>query len=114
VNRIQFTRALVDSGCRCYIIVNKSLVQALDLPRIKIRPRVLDGVVPNQYQITHATYFDLDVHGHQQGRVFTYIIRPQEDSMILGDPWLYDVRGRYSARKGYLDILTKTGERTRY
>jgi hypothetical protein len=33
--------------------------------------------------------------------------------MILGDPWLYDVRGRYSARKGYLDIFTKAGEQTR-
>jgi hypothetical protein len=33
--------------------------------------------------------------------------------MILGDPWLYDVRGRYSARKGYLDIYTKTREQTR-
>jgi hypothetical protein len=68
----------------------------------------------NQYQITHVTYFDLDVHGHQQGRVFAYIIGPQEDSMILGDPWLYDVRGRYLARKGYLDIYTKTREQIRY
>jgi hypothetical protein len=59
-------------------------------------------------------YFDLDIHGHQQGRVFAYIIGPQEDSMILGDPWLYDVRGRYSARKGYLDIFTKAGKQTRY
>jgi hypothetical protein len=33
--------------------------------------------------------------------------------MILGDPWLYDVRGWYLARKGYLDIFTKAGERTR-
>jgi len=94
--------------------MNESLVQALDLPRIKIRPRVLNRVVPNQYQITHATHFNLNIHGHQQGRVFIYIIRPQEDSMILGDPWLYDIHGRYSARKGYLDIFTKGGERTRY
>jgi hypothetical protein len=33
--------------------------------------------------------------------------------MILGDPWLHDVNGRYSARKGYLDIFTKKGEQTR-
>jgi hypothetical protein len=33
--------------------------------------------------------------------------------MILGDPWLYDIRGRYSARKGYLDIYTKTREQIR-
>jgi hypothetical protein len=33
--------------------------------------------------------------------------------MILRDPWLYDVRGRYLARKGYLDIYTKTREQTR-
>jgi hypothetical protein len=69
--------------------------------------------VPNQYRITHATYFDLDIHGHQQGRVFAYIIGPQSDSMILGDLWLHDVNGRYLARKGYLDIFTKSRERTR-
>ena len=36
VNGIQFTQALVDSGCRCYATVNEALVQSLDLPRIKI------------------------------------------------------------------------------
>jgi hypothetical protein len=33
--------------------------------------------------------------------------------MILRDPWLYDVRGRYLARKGYLDIFIKAGKQTR-
>ena len=47
VNGIQFTQALVDSGCRCYATVNEALVQSLDLPRIKIQSRILDGVVPN-------------------------------------------------------------------
>jgi hypothetical protein len=113
VNEIQFTQALVDSGCRCYATVNEALVQSLYLPRIRIPTRILDGVIPNKGRITQVTHFNLDIHGHQQGRVFAYIIPQQEDSMILGDPWLRDVNGRYSAKKGYIDIFTRTGERTR-
>ena len=33
--------------------------------------------------------------------------------MILGNTWLIDVDARYTARKGCLDIFTKTGEHTR-
>jgi hypothetical protein len=74
---------------------------------------VLDGVVANQGRITHVTYFNADIHGHQQNRVFAYIIENQIDEIILGDPWVKDVDGIYSARKGYLDIFDKDGRRTR-
>ena len=55
----------------------------------------------------------MDVHGHIQKDVYAYIIPGQIDQMILGNTWLIDVDGRYSARKGCLDIFTKTGEHTR-
>ena len=93
--------------------MNRSLVESLDLPRIPIIPRRLDGVVPNLGRIDSVTYFDMDVHGHQQSRVFAYIIPNQEDEMMLGDPWLHHVNGRYSPRKGYLDIYSQSGEKTR-
>ena len=113
LNEVQFTKALVDNGSLCYASVNESLAESLNLPRIRVPTRTLDGVVADQGRITHVTHFDLDVHGHQQQHVFAYIIPGQLDELILGDPWLKDVGGRYSARKGYLDIFTKSGERTR-
>jgi hypothetical protein len=69
--------------------------------------------VANQGRITHVTYFNIDIHGHQQENVFAYIIENQMDEMILGDPWVIDVNGTYSARKGYMDIYDKSGRRTR-
>jgi hypothetical protein len=33
--------------------------------------------------------------------------------IVLGNTWLKDVDGRYSARKGYLDIFTPTRHRSR-
>ena len=113
MNGTQFIRAQVDNGCQSYATVNERTARSLDLPRIRIPTRQLDGVIPNLGTITHVTYFDLDIHGHQQRRVFAYIIGPQTDDMLLGDPWLADVDGRYSARKGYLDIYDRNGIKTR-
>ena len=59
------------------------------------------------------TYFDMDVHGHEQHRVYPYIIVGQPEEMILGNPWMEDVHGQYSPRKGYLDIKTRDGQETR-
>jgi hypothetical protein len=35
------------------------------------------------------------------------------DDMILGLPWIRDVDGTYSPRKGYMDIYSKTREKIR-
>lgn len=70
-------------------------------------------MVANQGRITHVTYFDADIHGHQQGTTFAYIIEDQIDDIILGLPWVKDVDGTYSPRKGYMDIYTKSRRRTR-
>ena len=113
MNEVQFAKALIDSGYQCYATVNSALVRSLDLPRIRIRTRVLDGVVANQGRITHVTHFNADIHGHQQHSIFAYIIENQIDEIILGDPWVKDVNGTYSAKKGYIDIYDKDGRRTR-
>ena len=114
MNRIKFAKALIDNGCTSFATVNGLLAKSLNLPRIRLNtPRRLDGVVRNQGWITHATYFNMDIHGHEQPRVFAYIVESQEDEMILGDAWMKHVNGHYSARKGYLDIYDQDGERTR-
>ena len=104
INNHPFTHALVDNGCLCYATVSESYAFKLQLPRIDIPPRPLDGVVPGIGQVSHIAYGTIDVHGHQQERIFFYIIPGQTDDVVLGNPWLKEVDGHYSARKGYLDI----------
>ena len=70
-------------------------------------------MVANQGRITHVTYFNADIHGHQNGTIFAYIIEDQIDEIILGLPWIKDVDGIYSPNKGYMDIFSKTREKTR-
>ena len=113
MNGAQFAKSLVDTGCLSYATVSDSLVKAFDLPRIRISPRILDGVVANQGKIHHMTYFDIDVHGHQQGRIFAYVIPGQIEEMMLGLPWMKEVDAHFSARRGYMDIFTQVGEKTR-
>lgn len=104
INGTDFTRAMIDNGCLCYATISNQLATNLKLPRIAIPPRILDGVIAGQGQITHITYAAVDIHGHQQARVFFYIIPGQTEDIILGDPWLKDVDGHYSAKKGLLLI----------
>ncbi|OQD77422.1 hypothetical protein PENANT_c103G01711 [Penicillium antarcticum] len=113
LNGLQSTQALVDSGCLCYATISDSLVQSFNLPRIRIPTRTLDGVVGNQGRIEYVTYFDADIHSHEQGRVYAYVIYGQIDAMILGNPWLVEVKGVYSPAKGYLDIRDKKDRLTR-
>lgn len=93
--------------------MSEAFATTLGLPRIPIPIRTLDGVTENQGIIEAITRFDMDVHGHTQKDVYAYIIPGQIDEMILGNTWLIDVDARYTARKGCLDIFTKTGGHTR-
>ena len=70
-------------------------------------------MVGKQGRITHVTCFDLDIHGHKQKNVFAYVIPEQVDDLILGKPWETDVKRKSSANKGYIDIFSKEGTRTR-
>src|SRR4030088_1630121 len=41
INRIHYTRALVDTGCLCFATISRALAKRLHLPRIEITPRDL-------------------------------------------------------------------------
>jgi predicted aspartyl protease len=113
-NGVHFAKALVDSGCLCYATISETFANSLDLPRIEISPRTLDGVIANQGRITHITWATIDVHGQRQSPVYFYVIKGQMDDVILGDNWMKDVDARYSPRKGYMDITCpRTGVKTR-
>ena len=46
----------------------------------------------------------MDISGHQQDRVFTYVIPGQSENLILGKKWMEDQDVVLSAWKGYLTI----------
>lgn len=62
-----FSQALVDSRCLCYatIVVSENYASQLELPRIAIKRRILDGVLADMGKITQFTYGSINIHGHQ-------------------------------------------------
>ena len=46
----------------------------------------------------------MDIGGHQQDRVFIYVVPGQSENLILGKKWMEDQDVVLSARKGYLTI----------
>ncbi|KAF4886621.1 Transposon Tf2-6 polyprotein [Colletotrichum fructicola] len=101
INTTYFTRALYDDGCHCYMSISLKLARKLRLPTIDITPRDLLQVSHVQKRaITQVAYFDIDIDGHKQQRVFAYVIPDQTEDVILGIPWArqqdVQVRPRYN------------------
>src|SRR5579871_2735205 len=109
----QFTTSLIDHGCSCYATVNPATVQRHKLPTFSISPRPIDSFLDNEPRtITQVAYGPMDIGGHQQDRVFAYVVPGQTDNLILGKRWMEDQDVVLSARKGYLTIKS-TGIRIR-
>ncbi|KAG9375577.1 hypothetical protein A1F94_013866 [Pyrenophora tritici-repentis] len=51
-----------------------------------------------------VTYASIDIDGHQQKRVFFYVVPGLTYDVILGKPWLEDADVTISAKQGCLDI----------
>lgn len=106
INKLYYTRVLIDSGCSCYATVSERFANRSSLPRIPIRPRDLIGVnTITKNAITQVTYFDIDIDGHQQKRVFAYVLPDQTDNIILGTPWMVDQDVLLRPRKRRLYLL---------
>ena len=45
INGVSFKPALIDTGCKCYSIVDKDLITELRLPRVKIPPKSITGFI---------------------------------------------------------------------
>ena len=45
INRISFKPILINTGYKCYSIVDKDLITELRLPRIKIPPKPITGFI---------------------------------------------------------------------
>jgi hypothetical protein len=109
----QFTVSLIDNGCSCYATVSPATVQRHKLPTFSILPRQITGFLHGEPQtITQVAYGPMDISGHQQDRVFAYVVPGQSDNLILGQKWMEDQDVILAPRKGYLTIKS-TGVRVR-
>jgi predicted aspartyl protease len=110
LNSTDFATRLVNSGCLCYSAINEQLFRSLRLPSIKIAPRQLEEAAGKNAELSTVldtvTYASIDIDGHQQTRVFFYVVPGLTYDVILGKPWLEDVDVIISAKQGCLDIGT--------
>lgn len=87
-NKLTYTKALIDSGCGCYMAVSEKFARQAQLPRIEIPPRDLEEVgTTTKGAITQVAYADIDLDGYEQQRVYCYVIPRQTEDVILGLPW---------------------------
>lgn len=90
VNTIHSLDALLDTGCLSYGVIDSSVVSRLNLERVKCSPKKLQAI--DRITVTtidEMATFTLDVGGHQQHRVYLYIVPHIEGySCILGLPWM--------------------------
>ena len=88
VNGLHFTRAMFDNGCHSYMAISDRLQRKLQLPTLLIRPRTLEQVAGVDYNaINRVSFFDIDIDGHRQRRVWAYVIPQMQQDVILGLPW---------------------------
>ena len=88
LNKTTFTTALVDHCCLSYATFSEELVRKAKLSTFSIEPRTVEGVVLEQGLIRKTAYAEIDVDGHQERRIFGYVIPGQKYPMILGKNWL--------------------------
>ena len=90
LNRESNAKALIDSGCDAYGLIDANFASRLKLPRIPIPPRGTIGFdSPTRAKITDVAWCTLDIGGHRQRRVYLYIVpRIYEHDIILGRPWM--------------------------
>ena len=90
VNGICFAKTLIDSGCLAYGTVSQRFARKWRLERIPITPRPLTELMSTTTNaISEVAYMDIDLDGHQQRRIFLYVIPNQKDyDIVLGHPWM--------------------------
>src|SRR5271163_2167307 len=111
VNGICFAKTLIDSGCLAYGTVSQRFARRWHLERIPLTPRPLPELMSTTTNaISEVAYMYIDLDGHQQRRIFLYVIPNQKDyDIVLGHPWMIsqDVTltpGQAELRIGVSDI----------
>ena len=78
INGVFFKPALINTGYKCYFIVDKDLVIKLRLPRIKIPLKSIIGFIKENtkepwVEIIKIVKFFIDIQGYRRN-IFTYMV----------------------------------------
>ncbi len=106
VNGICFAKTLIDSGCLAYGTVSQRFARKWRLERIPITPRPLTELMSTTTNaISEVAYMDIDLDGHQQRRIFLYVIPNQKDyDIVLGHPWMISQNVTLTPKRAELKI----------
>jgi hypothetical protein len=85
INGTYFIKAIFDNGCYNYMVVFDRLQKKLQFPTFLIRPRTLEQIAGIDYEaINQMDYFDIDIDGYKQRRVWAYVIPHMIQHVLLG------------------------------
>ena len=88
INRVLFEPILINTGYKCYSIMDKNLVTELRLPRVEIPPKLITGFVKENtkepwVKIIKITKFSIDIQGYRRN-IFAYMVPAFSNPAIIG------------------------------
>ncbi|OWT42540.1 aspartyl protease domain-containing protein [Pochonia chlamydosporia 170] len=98
VNRGIQVRALVDTGCDCYAIIDEAAVKRLRIPFIDRNPRRLGGFSEATKDVMSPgiVVFMMETGGYDE-RIFAYVVPRLGQDVFLGRPWMKKNKVVYDA-----------------
>ncbi len=100
INRGHRARALVDSGCDCYAVIDEALVKRLRIPFVDSKPRKIGGFSEAATEVVSpgVVAFMIETGGYDE-RIFAYVIPGLGQDLFLGLPWMEKNKVVYDAAK---------------
>ena len=88
INGVLFKLILINTGCKCYFIVDKDLVTELRLPRVKIPPKPITSFIKENnkepwVEITKILKFFINIQGYRRN-IFIYVVLTILNPVIIG------------------------------
>ena len=88
INNVANAQALVDSGCLCYLLVNKKFAYRHRLERFQIPVRMIEGVNGKLSEINEVARFSFKLHGHEE-TAYAYVMDLSfGEDIYLGRGWM--------------------------
>ena len=92
INRVLFKLILIDTGYKCYSILDKNLITELRLPRIKIPLKPITGFIKentkeHRVKIIKIAKFSIDIQEYRRN-IFTHVVLELLNLVIIGLLWI--------------------------
>lgn len=113
INRGNHVRALVDTGCDCYAVIDEAAVKRLRIPLVDRKPRRLGGFSEATKDVMSpgVAVFIMETGGYDE-RIFAYVVPQLGQDLFLGRPWMRKNKVVYDAAErrvyhGVADIIIR-------